>query len=53
MSPFGVYMAGFGVLLLGLSLAAHLLGMPLLWIVILDVILAAVIYVLASGRGEE
>ena len=32
MSSFGIYIIGFVILILGLALAAHLLGLPTVWI---------------------
>jgi hypothetical protein len=50
MTAFGAYMWGFGFLLAGLSVAAYLLGVPILWIVIANVILLALGFLLASSR---
>jgi heme A synthase len=46
-------MAAFTVLLIGIGIAAYLLGTPLLWIVVGIVVLLALTYVISTSRGEE
>jgi hypothetical protein len=42
MSSFGMYLLGFLVLIIGLALAAYLLGVPSIWIVVGVVVLIGI-----------
>ena len=42
MSSFGIYIIGFVILILGLGLAAHLIGLPTVWIGIGVIILIGI-----------
>jgi hypothetical protein len=44
-------MVAFTVLLIGIGIAAYLLGAPVLWIIVGLVILLALTYVAATSRG--
>jgi hypothetical protein len=53
MNHISVYMVGFALLLIGVALAALLLGVPLFWVVILVVIVLASAYLVATSRATK
>lgn len=50
MSPFGTYIAGFIVLIIGLCVAAWLLNVPPMWIVAGAIVMLGVAIILATTR---
>ena len=52
MSSFGTYLLGFIVLIIGLGVAAYLLGVPPTWIVVGVVILIGVAIMTATSRTK-
>ena len=52
MSSFGTYLLGFIVLIIGLGVAAYLLGVPPTWIVVGVVILIGVGIMAATSRTK-
>jgi peptidoglycan/LPS O-acetylase OafA/YrhL len=52
MSSFQTYLIGFIVLVIGLAVAAHLLGAPALWIVVGVVILLGLGIMAATSRTK-
>ncbi|MGH7477629.1 MAG: hypothetical protein ACRELD_15290 [Longimicrobiales bacterium] len=53
MSSFGIYLVGFFILILGLALAAYLLGAPSLWIGVGIIILLGLGVLMAVGRTKR
>jgi heme A synthase len=52
MSSFGTYLLGFIVLIIGLGVAAYLLGVPTTWIVVGVVILIGIAIMMATSRTK-
>ena len=52
MSSFGTYLLGFLLLVIGLAVAAHLVGVPTMWIVVGAVILLGVGIMTATSRTK-
>lgn len=52
MSSFSTYLLGFVILVIGLALAAHLLGAPALWIVVGVIVLLGVGIISATNRTK-
>jgi positive regulator of sigma E activity len=52
MSSFGTYLIGFLILIVGLSLAAYLLNVPMMWIAVGAVILIGIGVLSATTRGK-
>jgi len=52
MSSFGTYLLGFIVLVIGVAVAAHLVGVPTMWIVVGAVILIGVGIMTATSRTK-
>ena len=52
MSAFAVFVWAFGFLLAGLSLAAFLLGVPLLWIIVADFVVVCLGFLIASSGAK-
>ena len=52
MSSFGTYLLGFLLLVIGLAVAAHLVGVPTMWIVVGAVILIGVGIMAATSRTK-
>jgi hypothetical protein len=52
MSSFATYLLGFVVLIIGLALAAHLLGVPPLWITVGVVVMIGVGILMATSRTK-
>lgn len=50
MSPFGTYIAGFVVLIVGLGFAAYLLNVPPLWIAAGAIVMLGLAIILATTR---
>lgn len=53
MSTFQTYLIGFIVLLIGLAIAAYLLGVPAIWIVVGAIILLGIGIISATGRNDD
>lgn len=53
MSTFQTYLIGFIVLLIGLAIAAYLLGVPAIWIVVGAIILLGIGIISATGRNND
>ncbi|MGH7664250.1 MAG: hypothetical protein ACRENI_08155 [Gemmatimonadaceae bacterium] len=53
MSSFSTYLVGFIILILGLGLAAHLLGVPALWIVAGAIALIGIGVLMATSRKPK
>jgi uncharacterized membrane protein YdbT with pleckstrin-like domain len=52
MSPFATYLIGFSIVLAGLAIAAHLLGVTTLWILIAVVVVVGAGVILARRRSR-
>ncbi|HEX2205692.1 MAG TPA: hypothetical protein VHG91_20435 [Longimicrobium sp.] len=52
MSSFSTYLLGFVILVIGLALAAYLLGAPTLWIVVGVIVLLGVGIISATNRTK-
>ena len=52
MSSFGTYLVGFLILIIGLAIAAYLLGVSSTWILVGAVILIGIGVVSATTRGK-
>ena len=52
MSSFSTYLIGFLVLIIGLALAAYLLGAPTLWIVVGVIVLLGIGIISATSRTK-
>ena len=50
MSSFATYLVGFVILIIGLAVAAHLLGAPSMWIVVGVIVLIGVAIMTATTR---
>lgn len=50
MSSFATYLVGFVILIIGLAVAAHLLGAPSMWIVVGVIVLIGVAIISATTR---
>lgn len=53
MSSFGIYIIGFVILIIGLALAAHLLGVPTVWIGIGMIILIGIAVLSGVNRTKK
>ena len=53
MSSFGIYIIGFVVVIVGLALAAHMLGVPSVWIGIGIIILAGIAILSGVSRTKR
>ncbi len=53
MSAFGTYLIGFIVLILGLAIGAHLLGVPTLWIAVGVIVLVGIGIISATNRKSQ
>jgi len=53
MSSFATYIIGFIILIVGLAIAAHLLGAPALWIAVGAIILIGIAIVSAATRTQS
>lgn len=52
MSPFGTYLVGFVVLVIGLAIVANLLGVPTMWIGAGVIVLIGIGIITASSRAN-
>ena len=52
MSSFATYLIGFFILIIGLGLAAHLLGVPTMWIVVGVVVMIGIGILMATSRTK-
>jgi len=50
MSSFASYLIGFVILIIGLAVAAHLLGAPTMWIVVGAIVLIGIAIMTATTR---
>jgi peptidoglycan/LPS O-acetylase OafA/YrhL len=50
MSSFSTYLIGFIILIIGLAVAAHLLGAPTMWIVVGAIVLVGIAIMTATTR---
>ena len=50
MSSFATYLVGFVILIIGLAVAAHLMGAPTMWIVVGVIVLIGVAIMTATTR---
>lgn len=50
MSSFSTYLVGFIILIVGLALAAHLMGAPTMWIVVGVIVLVGIGIITATTR---
>ena len=50
MSSFATYLVGFVILIIGLAVAAHLLGAPSMWIVVGAIVLIGIAIMTATTR---
>ena len=53
MSSFATYLIGFMILIIGLAIAAHLLGAPPMWIAVGVIIMIGIGVIGATTRGKE
>ena len=53
MSTFQTYLIGFIVLIVGLAIAAYLLGVPTVWIAVGVIVLIGIGIISASSRGSS
>jgi hypothetical protein len=53
MSSFGIYIIGFVILIIGLALAAHMLGVPTVWIGIGIIVLIGIGILSGVGRTKH
>ena len=53
MSSFGIYIIGFVILIIGLALAAHMLGVPSVWIGIGIIVLIGIGILSGVGRTKR
>lgn len=51
MSPFATFLIGFTVLIIGLAIAASLLGVPTVWIAVGVIVLIGIGIISASNRS--
>jgi uncharacterized membrane protein YiaA len=52
MSSFQTYLVGFIILIIGLGLAAHLLGVPPLWIGVVVIVLIGIAIIAATDHTK-
>lgn len=52
MSSFQTYLIGFIVLIVGLAIAAYLLGVPAVWIAVGVIVLIGIAIITASSRND-
>ena len=52
MSSFSTYLVGFIVLIVGLAIAANLLGVPSMWIVVGVIVLLGIGIIMATSRTK-
>lgn len=53
MSSFTTYLVGFLILIIGLALAAYLLGVPTIWVVVGVIVLIGIGVITASTRTRD
>ena len=53
MSSFGIYIVGFVIVIVGLALAAHLLGVPTVWIGIGIIVLVGIAILSGVNRTKR
>jgi hypothetical protein len=53
MSSFGIYIIGFVILIVGLALGAHLLGLPMQWIGIGVIVLIGLGVLMGVGKTKR
>jgi uncharacterized membrane protein YiaA len=53
MSSFSTYLIGFIILIIGLAIAAHLLGAPTMWIVVGVIVLVGIAIMTATTRTRH
>lgn len=53
MSSFGIYIIGFVILIVGLALAAHMLGLPTVWIGIGMIVLIGIAVLTGVSRTKR
>lgn len=53
MSSFGIYIIGFVIVIVGLALAAHLLGLPTVWIGIGIIVLVGIAILSGVNRTKR
>jgi hypothetical protein len=52
MSSFGTYLIGFIIVVVGLAIAANMLGVPAQWIIVGVLVLLGIGIVMATGRTK-
>lgn len=52
MSSFQTYLLGYIILIIGLAIAAYLLGVPTLWIAVATIVLIGIGIIAATGRTK-